>query len=123
MYLFALAIVLEPMAHQWLSFSWRVSRTAHAGFALDALEQAVHQSQPGSGLTHHSDGGSRYLSILYAERLAKAGIEPSVGRVGDSHDIALAEAIKGLFKDKVNHRRGQWRIFDTEEYATSERVD
>ena len=41
----------------------RVSRTAHAGFVLDALELAVHQRRPGAGLVHHSDRGSQYLSI------------------------------------------------------------
>jgi transposase InsO family protein len=71
---------------------WRVSRTAHASFALDALEQAIHDSKPmqGDGLIHHSDRGSQYLSITYTERLAAAGIEPSVGSVVDSYDNALA---------------------------------
>jgi putative transposase len=119
----ALAIVLEPMAHQWLSVGWRVSRAAHAGFVLDALEQAVHQRRPGSGLVHHSDRGSQYLSIKYTERLAEVGIEPSVGSVGDSHDNALAETINGLFKAEVIHRRGPWRSFDAVEYATLEWVD
>ncbi len=72
---------------------WRVSRTAHAGFVLDALEQALHDRKPvhRSGLVHHSDRGSQYVSIKYTERLAEAGIEPSVGSVGDSYDNALAE--------------------------------
>ena len=102
---------------------WRVSRTVHAGFVLDALEQAVHQRQPGSGLVHHSGRGSQYLSIKYTERLAEAGIEPSVGSVGDSYDSALAETINGLFKAEVIHRRGPWRSFDAVEYATLEWVD
>ena len=87
---------------------WRVSTSAHAGFVLDALEQAVHDRRPakGMGLVHHSDRGSQYLSIRYTERLAEAGIEPSVGSVGDSHDNALAETINGLFKAEVIHRRG-----------------
>jgi len=60
---------------------WRVSRTAHASFVLDALEQALHDRRPlhRGGLVHHSDRGSQYLSIKYTERLAEAGIEPSVG--------------------------------------------
>ena len=67
---------------------WRVSRTAGAGFVLDALEQAVHDRQPvyGGNLIHHSDRGSQYLSLRYTERLAEAGIQPSVGSVGDSYD-------------------------------------
>ena len=115
------AFVIDAFARRIVG--WRVSRTAHAGFVLDALEQAVHQRQPGSGLVHHSDRGSQYLSIRYTERLAEAGIEPSVGSVGDSNDNALAETINGLFKAEVIHRRGPWRSFDAVEYATLEWVD
>lgn len=75
------------------------------------------------GLVHHSDRGSQYLSICYTERLEEAGIEPSVGSVGDSFDNALAEAIKGLSKAEVIHRRGPWRSFEAVEYATLEWVD
>jgi len=75
------------------------------------------------GLVHHSDRGSQYLSIKYTERLAEAGIEPSVGSVGDSYDNALAETINGLFKAEVIHRRGPWRSFEAVEYATLEWVD
>jgi putative transposase len=104
---------------------WRVSRTAHAGFVLDALEQAIHERPPAhrGGLIHHSDRGSQYLSIKYTERLAEAGIEPSVGSVGDSYDNALAETINGLYKAEVIHRRGPWRSFEAVEYATLEWVD
>lgn len=104
---------------------WRVSRTAHAGFVLDALEQAIHDRRPihRGGLVHHSDRGSQYLSVKYTERLAEAGIEPSVGSVGDSYDNALAETINGLYKAEVIHRRGPWRSFEAVEYATLEWVD
>jgi putative transposase len=104
---------------------WRVSRTAHAGFVLDALEQAIHDRRPvrKGGLIHHSDRGSQYLSIKYTERLAEAGIEPSVGSVGDSYDNALAETINGLYKAEVIHRRGPWRSFEAVEFATLEWVD
>ncbi len=115
------AFVIDAFARRIVG--WRVSRTANAGFVLDALEQAVHQRQPGSGLVHHSDRGSQYLSIRYTDRLAEAGIEPSVGSVGDSYDNALAETINGLFKAEVIHRRGPWRSFDAVEYATLEWVD
>jgi transposase InsO family protein len=74
------AFVIDAFARRIVG--WRVSRTAHAGFVLDALEQAVHMREPGAGLVHHSDRGSQYLSIRYTERLAEAGIEPSVGSVG-----------------------------------------
>ena len=104
---------------------WRVSRTAHAGFVLDALEQALHDRRPihCGGLIHHSDRGSQYISIKYTERLAQAGIEPSVGSVGDSYDNALAETINGLYKAEVIHRRGPWRSFEVVEFATLEWVD
>ncbi|MCP2223413.1 transposase InsO family protein [Bradyrhizobium elkanii] len=77
----------------------------------------------GGGLVHHSDRGVQYVSIKYTERLAEAGIEPSVGSVGDSYDNALAETINGLYKAEVIHRRGPWRSFDAVEYATLEWVD
>jgi putative transposase len=103
---------------------WRVSRTAHASFVLDALEQALHQRRPAQGgLIHHSDRGSQYVSIKYTDRLAEAGIEPSVGSVGDSYDNALAETINGLYKAELIHRRGPWRSFGAVEYATLEWVD
>ncbi len=104
---------------------WRVSRTAHAGFVLDALEQALHDRRPvhRGGLVHHSDRGSQYVSIKYTERLAEAGIEPSVGSVGDSYDNALAETINGLYKAEVIHGRGPWRNFEAVEFATLEWVD
>ncbi|MEY9295377.1 transposase InsO family protein [Bradyrhizobium elkanii] len=66
---------------------------------------------------------AQYVSIKYTERLAEAGIEPSVGSVGDSYDNALAETINGLYKAEVIHRRGPWRSFDAVEYATLEWVD
>ncbi len=93
---------------------WRVSRTAHAGFVLDALEQAIHARCPSSrpGLVHRSDRGFQYVAIRCTERLAEAGIEPSVGNVGDSYDNALTETINGLCKIEVIYRRGPWRSFD-----------
>ena len=104
---------------------WRVSRSAHAGFVLDALEQALHDRKPvsGDGLVHHSDRGVQYVSIKYTERLAEAGLVPSVGSVGDSYDNALAETINGLHKAEVIHRRGPWRTLEAVEYATLEWVD
>ena len=89
------AFVIDAFARRIVG--WRVSRTAHAGFVLDALEQALHERRPArGGLVHHSDRGVQYVSIKYTERLAAAGIEPSVGSVGDSYDNALAETINGL---------------------------
>ena len=102
---------------------WRVSNSLRSDLALDALEQALHARSPAGGLVHHSDRGVQYLSIRYTERLAEAGIEPSVGSVGDSYDNALAETVIGLFKTEVIHRRGPWRNLDAVEYATLEWVD
>ncbi len=74
----------------------------------------------GHGSGYHSDRGSQYLSIRYTERLAEAGIEPSVGSVGDSYDNAWAETINGPFKVEVIQRRGPWRSVEAAEYATLE---
>ena len=92
---------------------------------LDAPEQALHERRPvrGGGLVHHSDRGVQYVSIKYTERLAAAGIEPSVGSVGDSYDNALAETINGLYKTEMINRRGPWRSFEAVEFATLEWVD
>ncbi len=117
------AFIIDAFARRIVG--WRVSRTANAAFVLDALEQALHQRRPTgkSGLVHHSDRGSQYLSIRYTERLGLAGIEPSVGSVGDSYDNALAETVNGLYKAEVIHRRGPWKSFEAVEYATLEWVD
>ena len=116
----ALAIVLEPMAHQWLAVGWRVSTSMTTGFVLDALNQAVAQRCPaeGGGLIHHSDRGSQYLSIRYTERLADAGIDTSVGSVGDSYDNALAESVIGLFKTEVINFLGPWKSMAQVEWET-----
>ena len=117
------AFVIDTYARRIVG--WRASRTTHASFVLDELEQALHDRRPvhRGGLVHHSDRGSQYVSIKYTERLAEAGIEPSVGSVGDSYDNALAETINGLYKAEVIHRRGPWRNFEAVEYATLEWVD
>jgi putative transposase len=106
-------------------------------FSTEVRARAVrmvldHEGDPGEtfgsgsngSLVHHSDrGGSQYLSIKYTERLAEAGIEPSVGSIGDSYDNALAETINGLYKTEVIQRRGPWWSFKAVELATLERVD
>jgi putative transposase len=117
------AFVIDAYARRIVG--WRVSRRAHAGFVLDALEQALADRRPvqGGGLIHHSDRGVQYVSIRYTERLSEAGIEPSVGSVGDSYDNALAESINGLYKTEVIRRRGPWRSLEAVEFATLEWVD
>ena len=117
------AFVIDVFARRIVG--WRVSRSARADFVLDALEQALCDRRPArqGGLVHHSDRGVQYVSICYTERLAEAGIEPSVGSVGDSYDNALAETINGLFKTELIHRRGPWRSAEAVELATLEWVD
>jgi putative transposase len=116
------AFVIDAYARRIVG--WRVSRSAHAGFVLDALEQALHERRPvGGGLVHHSDRGVQYVSIKYTERLAEAGLVPSVGSIGDSYDNALAETINGLYKAEVIWRRSPWRSLEAVEFATLEWVD
>ena len=97
---------------------WRASSSLRTDLALDALEQAIWSRSETEGLVHHSDRGGQYLSIRYTERLAEAGMEPSVGSVGDSYDNALAESMIGLFKTEGIRRRGPWRDLEHVEFAT-----
>ena len=117
------AFVIDVYAR--MIVGWRVSRSLRSDLALDALEQALHArvlDQKGQ-LIHHSDRGVQYLSLKYTDRLKEAGIEPSVGSVGDSYDNALAETINGLYKAELIWRRGPWRSIDAVEIATLEWVD
>ena len=102
---------------------WRVSSSLRSDLALDALEQALHARPDLDQLIHHSDQGVQYVSIRYTDRLSGAGIEPSVGSVGDSYDNALAETIFGLYKTEVIRKRGPWRNLEEVEFATLEWVD
>ena len=102
---------------------WRVSKSLRSDLALDALEQALHARPDKEDLIHHSDHGVQYLSIRYTERLADAGIEPSVGTVGDSYDNAMAETIFGLFKAEVIWPNGPWKGLEEVEFAVLEWVD
>jgi transposase InsO family protein len=115
------AFVIDVYARRIVG--WRVSQNPTATLVLDALEQALHDRRPTESLVHHSDRGSQYVSIRYTERLAEAGIEPSVGSVGDSYDNALAESVIGLFETEVIHRMGPWKSFEAVEYKTIEWVD
>ena len=117
------AFVIDTFADRIVC--WKASRSAKTDFVLDALEQALYNRRPvgGSGLIHHSDRGVQYVSIKYTERLADAGIEPSVGSVGDSYDNALAETINGLYKAEVIHRRRSWRTMEAVEWETLKWVD
>ena len=115
------AFVVDVFARRIVG--WRVSGSLRTALVLDALEQALWARHDTAGLIHHSDRGSQYLSIRYTERLAAAGVEASVGSVGDSYDNALAETIIGLYKTEVIRTRGPWKTLDGVEYATLEWVD
>jgi transposase InsO family protein len=97
---------------------WRVSSSLQTNLALDALEQAIYERETDENLVHHSDRGVQYLSIRYTERLSEAGIQASVGSVGDSYDNALAESINGLYKAEVIYRDGPWHSIQAVELAT-----
>lgn len=116
------AFVIDAFARRIVG--WRASSSLRTDLALDALEQALHARDLDArqSLIHHSDRGVQYLSIRYTERLREAGIEPSVGSIGDSYDNALAESIIGLFKTEVIRRRGPWRTLEAVEFATLEWV-
>ena len=115
------AVVIDVFARRIVG--WRVSSSLRTDLALDALEQALYARPAIDQLVHHSDRGSQYLSIRYTDRLADAGIDPSVGSVGDSYDNALAESVIGVYKTEVIRRRGPWRDLEAVEFATLEWVD
>ncbi len=117
------AFVVDAFARRIVG--WRVSSSLRSDIALDALEQALYDRDldEHESLIHHSDRGVQYVSIRYTERLAEAGIEPSVGSVGDSYDNALAETIIGLFKTEVIRQRGPWRNIEAVEFAVLEWVE
>jgi putative transposase len=117
------AFVIDVFARRIVG--WRVSASLRTDFVLDALEQALYDrcGTTADGLVHHSDRGTQYLSMRYTDRLADAGIEPSVGSRGDSYDNALAESVIGLFKTEVIQRKGPWRHVEAVEFATLDWVD
>ena len=117
------AFIIDVFARKIVG--WRVSTSMTTGFVLDALNQAISQRAPSEAdkLIHHSDRGSQYLSIRYSERLAEAGIDTSVGSVGDSYDNALAESIIGLFKTEAIKFLGPWKSVGQVEWETLKWVE
>ncbi|WP_109993132.1 IS3 family transposase [Salinisphaera sp. LB1] len=116
------AFVIDAFARRIVG--WRVSSAPNTGLVLDALEQAIHDRQPGQRLIQHTDRGVQYLSIRYSERLADVGITPSAGRVGSSYDNALAETVIGLFKTEVIRQHdGPWPHLAAVEFAVLDWVD
>ena len=117
------AFVIDVFARRIVG--WRVSASMRTDFVLDALEQAICARGPDArtDLVHHSDRGTQYLSMRYTDRLADAGIAPSVGSQGDAYDNALAESVIGLFKTEVIRRQGPWKTLEAVEFATLVWVD
>ena len=112
------AFVIDVFARRIVG--WRTSTSMKTQFVLDALDQAIWQRKTpdNKDLVHHSDRGSQYLSIKYTERLAEAGIDLSVGTVGDAYDNALAECVIGLFKTEVINQIGPWKSMREVEWET-----
>ncbi|WP_309114768.1 IS3 family transposase [Saccharothrix sp.] len=107
---------------------WKADTSMRTTLVLDALEMALwtrghtgHQIT--AGLVHHSDAGSQYTSVAFTDHLLAAGIDASVGSVGDAYDNALAESTIGLYKTELINRQGPWRTRDQVEYATLEYID
>ncbi len=117
------AFVIDVFARKIVG--WRASTSMRADLVLDALEQALYDRTDADQdrLVHHSDQGMQYLSIRYTERLAEAGIEPSVGSRGDAYDNAMAESVIGLYKTELIARKGPWKNLDEVEFKTLEWVD
>jgi putative transposase len=119
------AFVTDAYARRILG--WRVAATMATSMVLDAIEQAIFTRQREGvfdlkEVVHHTDRGSQYTSIRFTERLAEAGIQPSVGAVGSSYDNALAETINGLYKTELINPHKPWRTIDEVEYATAQWV-
>jgi putative transposase len=104
---------------------WQVSRSLHTDLALDAFEQAIwgRDNRLEGGLVHHSDRGSQYTAIRYAERLGEVGAIASVGTTGDSYDNALAETTIGLLKSELLDLRKPWRGLEEVELALLGYID
>jgi putative transposase len=116
------AFVVDAYARRILG--WRVASTMATSIVLDAIEQSIWTRQQEGVLdlkdvVHHTDRGSQYTSIRFSERLAQAGIQPSVGAVGSSYDNALAETINGLYKTELIKPRKPWRTIEDVEVSTA----
>jgi putative transposase len=120
------AFVIDAYARRILG--WRADTTMRTSLVLDALEMAIWTRDHGghtdlTGLIHHTDAGSQYTSIAFTERLIAAGVDASVGSVGDAYDNALAESTIGLYKTELIKNLGPWRNRDQIEIHTLEYVD
>ena len=120
------AFVIDAFSRRVIG--WRAATSMTTPLMLDALEHALFtRAQEGvtdlTGLVAHSDAGSQYTSIAFTARLLEAGVDASVGSVGDAYDNALAESTIGSFKTEQINRHGPWRDVNHVEVATFEWVD
>jgi putative transposase len=102
---------------------WRAATSMTTALVLDTLEMALWQRRKDgihdlTGLVHHTDAGSQYTSFAFTERLIEAGVDPSVGSVGDAYDNALAESQIGLYKTELIRPDGPWRDVEHVELET-----
>ena len=108
---------------------WRTAEAMPTQLPLDALEMALWtreragQHDELAGLVHHSDAGSQYTAIRYADRVRDADALASIGTVGDSYDNALAESVIGLYKTECVRHDGPFRGVDDLKLATLNWVD
>lgn len=107
---------------------WRAATKMTTDLVLDTLEHAIWtRRQAGvddlSGLIHHTDAGSQYVSFAFTQRLVDEGVDPSVGSVGDAYDNALAESQIGLYKAELIRPEGPWRGVEHVEIETLNWVD
>ncbi len=108
---------------------WKADRTMKTSLVLDTLSMALWARDhaglpvPAGELVHHSDAGSQYTSFAFSERLIDAGVDASIGSVGDAYDNALAETTIGLYKAEVIDRDGPWKTMAAVEFATLKWVD
>ena len=107
---------------------WSAATHKRTKLVLDALQMALwrrdRDGRPaGPGLVHHSDAGSQYTSFTFTTHLIEAGIDASIGSVGDAYDNALMESTIGLYKTELIKPRGPWRSLADVELATAEYID
>jgi putative transposase len=119
------AFIIDAYSRRFIG--WRCATRMTTDLVLDALEHALWtRARDGvtdlGGLVHHNDAGSQYTSIAFTQRLLDAGIDASVGSVGDAYDNALAETHIGLFKNECIRPDGPWRDVNHVEKGTFEWV-
>jgi len=120
------AFVIDAYARRILG--WKVSTSMTTDLVLDAINQAIFtRQQEGvkdlTGLIHHNDAGAQYTSVRFTERLLEAGIDASIGSVGDAHDNSLAESINGLYKTELIKPQRPWRNAGHVEAETAAYLD